>query len=167
MLAYSGADGDGDGNIDQDDLAVWQAHFGETLGVGAGAGSAAASEPAGGVVAGEDQALVARERALAGFGAAASVGRVPRTEYGVHRTSNGATSRRTFGSQSQLDTLLLSVADSPADDAANSESAPACQRNGHETSQQATAIDGALAELDQTVRWRGRSLALPAWYGRI
>jgi subtilisin-like proprotein convertase family protein len=29
--AYSGADGDGDGTIDQEDYGVWRAHFGQTL----------------------------------------------------------------------------------------------------------------------------------------
>jgi hypothetical protein len=29
--AFSGADGDGDGTIDQDDYGVWTANFGETL----------------------------------------------------------------------------------------------------------------------------------------
>ena len=40
---YSGADGDGDGTIDQDDFNVWKAHFGQTL-PGAGSGTGAATE---------------------------------------------------------------------------------------------------------------------------
>ena len=43
---YSGADGDGDGVVDQDDYGVWRAHFGQTLpppGAGSGASSASAS----------------------------------------------------------------------------------------------------------------------------
>ncbi len=39
--AYSGADGNGDGTIDDGDYDAWWAHFGETLGSGAAVGSAA------------------------------------------------------------------------------------------------------------------------------
>jgi hypothetical protein len=47
VAAYSGADGDGDGTIDQDDYDVWKAHFGETVppGAGSGAQSVAAEDP--------------------------------------------------------------------------------------------------------------------------
>ena len=42
---YSGADGDGDGVVDQDDYGVWRAHFGLTLpGAGSGAGAATAAD---------------------------------------------------------------------------------------------------------------------------
>ena len=37
--AYSGADGDGDGFIGEDDFGVWRGHFGETLELGGGEGS--------------------------------------------------------------------------------------------------------------------------------
>jgi hypothetical protein len=37
--AYSGADGDGDGMIDQDDFDVWKANFGNMLPVGSGQGA--------------------------------------------------------------------------------------------------------------------------------
>ncbi|MEX0642439.1 MAG: choice-of-anchor Q domain-containing protein [Pirellulales bacterium] len=49
VSAYSGADGDGDGEIGQGDYAVWRAHFGQTLGAASteqGAGSVALAEPA-------------------------------------------------------------------------------------------------------------------------
>jgi CSLREA domain-containing protein len=36
LPAYSGADGDGDGTIDQDDHGVWRANFGRTIGAGSG-----------------------------------------------------------------------------------------------------------------------------------
>jgi hypothetical protein len=42
--AYSGADGDGDGMIDQGDIGVWRAHFGQTL-PAAGAGNGAGEAP--------------------------------------------------------------------------------------------------------------------------
>jgi hypothetical protein len=42
--AFSGADGDGDGMITQADYVVWTAHFGETVGVGAGQEGARSKE---------------------------------------------------------------------------------------------------------------------------
>ena len=41
-MPFSGADGDGDTTIDQDDYGVWRAHFGMTVPLAA-AGSSAAS----------------------------------------------------------------------------------------------------------------------------
>ncbi len=46
LPAYSGADGDGDGTIDDDDYGVWRANFGSTLPPGAGSG--ASGEPGAG-----------------------------------------------------------------------------------------------------------------------
>ena len=42
VARYSGADGDGDGTVDQDDFNVWRANFGNTLSPGAGSGSVVA-----------------------------------------------------------------------------------------------------------------------------
>ncbi len=36
LTLFSGADGDGDGMIDEDDYGVWKSHFGETIEQGAG-----------------------------------------------------------------------------------------------------------------------------------
>jgi hypothetical protein len=49
LALYSGADGNGDGTINQYDYAVWRAHFGETLsppGAGSGLSGATSSEVA-------------------------------------------------------------------------------------------------------------------------
>jgi hypothetical protein len=47
VARYSGADGDGDGLVDNDDYAVWTAHFGQTAGSGSGGNAnAAIPEPA-------------------------------------------------------------------------------------------------------------------------
>lgn len=46
LTAYSGADGDGDGTIDNDDLLVWRANFGNVFpGAGSGAQNATPNEP--------------------------------------------------------------------------------------------------------------------------
>ena len=37
--AFSGADGDGDTTVDQDDLGVWRSHFGQMVGAGSGSGA--------------------------------------------------------------------------------------------------------------------------------
>src|SRR6478736_2165882 len=51
VTAFSGADGDGDTTIDQDDYGVWRAHFGMTLpGPSAGSGTAATTYTAAGDV---------------------------------------------------------------------------------------------------------------------
>jgi hypothetical protein len=44
-LAFIGADGDGDGTIDQDDFLVWKEHYGETVPVPAAGAAAAQSVP--------------------------------------------------------------------------------------------------------------------------
>jgi hypothetical protein len=47
VSAYSGADGDGDGTIDQDDYGIWRAHFGQSLpppAAATGAGARALSQ---------------------------------------------------------------------------------------------------------------------------
>jgi hypothetical protein len=41
VTPLSGADGDGDGRIDQDDLVVWKSHFDQSLAAGGGLGEAA------------------------------------------------------------------------------------------------------------------------------
>jgi hypothetical protein len=47
VAPFSGADGDGDGMIDDDDYDVWKAHFGQVAGSGSAAGqSTAVPEPA-------------------------------------------------------------------------------------------------------------------------
>ncbi len=57
--AYSGADGDGDGMVDQDDYGVWRAHFGQTVGAGSGVSGEGASGGVGGVSSGAGAAFFA------------------------------------------------------------------------------------------------------------
>ncbi len=54
--AYSGADGDGDGMIDQDDYDVWHAHFGQQI---PAAGAASGATPAAGSASGEESSNLA------------------------------------------------------------------------------------------------------------
>ena len=45
VLPYSGADGDGDTTIDEDDYTVWRSHFSQTLSAGSGATNTPLGEP--------------------------------------------------------------------------------------------------------------------------
>ena len=74
---YSGADGDGDGTIDQDDYGMWRAHFGESL-PPQGAGSGASVEVGPGSGEGERSSVESQEsrvgtEAITNIGAAADV----------------------------------------------------------------------------------------------